>query len=66
MKAISTFVSLFLIIITAVISAVLYLNEHIALSAGLCIVWIISLTYWIGSAAGIQMMNQNKRVAQNV
>jgi hypothetical protein len=65
MKAISTFVSLFLIIVTAVSSAVLYLNENFVLSAGLCIVWIISLTYWIGSAAGIQLMNQNKHAAQN-
>ena len=65
MKAISTFDSLFLIIITAVASAVLYLNENFVLSAGLCIVWIISLTYWIGSAAGIQLMNQNKHVSQN-
>lgn len=65
MKAISTFVSLFLIVITAATSAVLYLNEHFVLSAGLCIVWIISLTYWIGSAAGLHMMNQNKQVTQN-
>jgi hypothetical protein len=65
MKAISTFVTLFLIIITAAASAVLYLNENFVLSAGLCVVWIISLTYWIGSAAGIQLMNQNKHVTQN-
>jgi uncharacterized membrane protein YfcA len=65
MKTISTFVSLFLILTTAVTSAVLYLNEHIALSAGLCVIWIISLTYWIGSAVGMQLMDQNKQVAQN-
>jgi hypothetical protein len=65
MKAISTFVSLFLIITTAVASAILYLNENFVLSAGLCIVWIISLTYWIGSAAGMQLVNQNKELAQN-
>jgi uncharacterized membrane protein YfcA len=65
MKAISTFVSLFLIIVTAATSAVLYLNENFVLSAGLCIVWIISLTYWIGSAAGSQLINQNKHLTQN-
>ena len=65
MKAISTFVSLFLILTTAATSAVLYLNEHFVLSAGLCIIWIISLTYWIGSAAGMHLMNQNKHVTQN-
>jgi len=65
MKAISTFVSLFLIITTAATSAVLYLNENFVLSAGLCIVWIISLTYWIGSAVGLQLINQNKHVTQN-
>jgi hypothetical protein len=65
MKAISTFVSLFLIIVTAATSAVLYLNENFVLSAGLCIVWIISLTYWIGSTAGVQLINQNKHLTQN-
>lgn len=65
MKAISTFVSLFLIIVTAATSAVLYLNENFVLSAGLCIVWIISLTYWIGSAAGLYTLNQNKHITQN-
>jgi len=51
MKAISTFVTLFLIITTCVASAVLYLNEHFNTSAALTIVWIISLTLWIRSAA---------------
>ncbi len=65
MKAISTFISLFLIIVTAVSSAVLYLNEHFVLSAGLCVIWIISLTYWIGIAVGLHMVNQNNHVTQN-
>jgi uncharacterized membrane protein YfcA len=65
MKAISTFVSLFLIIVTAATSAILYLNENFVFSAGLCIVWIISLTYWIGSAAGVQLISQNKHLTQN-
>ena len=63
MKAISTFVSLFLIITTCATSAVLYLNENYDLSAALCIVWIISLTLWIRSA-GMIIVN-NKNVTQN-
>jgi hypothetical protein len=64
MKAISTFVSLFLIVTTCATSAVLYLNENYNISAALCIVWIISLTLWIRSAA-LQMLNENENVAQN-
>ncbi len=65
MKAISTFVSLFLIIITCATSAVLYLNENYNLSAALCIVWIMSLTLWIKSAASLHLMNSSKRMTQN-
>jgi hypothetical protein len=61
MKAISTFVSLFLIITTAVASAVLYLNENFNLSAICTIVWIVSLTLWIKSAGVLD----NKQVTQN-
>jgi hypothetical protein len=61
MKAISTFVSLLLIITTAATSAVLYLNENYNFSAVLCIVWIVSLTLWIKSAASLQLLNNNKR-----
>ncbi len=60
MKAISTLVSLFLIITTCATSAVLYLNEHYGISAALCIVWIISLTLWIGKAMGLTDMLLNK------
>jgi hypothetical protein len=59
MKAISTFVSLFLIVTTCATSAVLYLNENYDLSAILCIVWIISLTLWIRSAGMIMLNNKN-------
>jgi hypothetical protein len=65
MKAISTFVALCLIIITCAASAVLYLNENYNLSAALCIIWIISLTLWIKSAAGLHVMNSSKRMTQN-
>jgi hypothetical protein len=63
MKAISTFVTLFLIVTTCATSAVLYLNENYNISAVLCIVWIVSLTLWIRST-GMQMLN-NKNIAQN-
>jgi hypothetical protein len=65
MKAISTLVSLFLIVTTAATSAVLYLNENYNLSAGLCIIWIVSLTLWIKSAASLHLLNGNKRMTQN-
>jgi hypothetical protein len=64
MKAISTFVSLFLIVTTCATSAVLYLNENYNISAALCIVWIISLTLWIRSA-GMVLLNSNKNITQN-
>jgi hypothetical protein len=65
MKAISTLISLFLIITTAATSAVLYLNESYNLSAAVCIIWIVSLTLWIKSASGLQLHNQNKQVTQS-
>ena len=65
MKAISTFVTLLLIVVTCATSAVLYLNENYSISAALCIVWIISLTLWIGKSAGMLDMLINKRIPQN-
>ena len=53
MKAISTFTTLFLIIITCAISAVLYLNENYGISAALTIVWIVALTLWIGKSTAL-------------
>ncbi len=64
MKAISTFVSLLLIVTIFGISAVLYLNENYNLSAVFFIIWIISLTFWIRSA-GMIFFNNNKNVSQN-
>jgi hypothetical protein len=66
MKAISTLVSLLLIITTTATSAVLYLNENYNLSAALTIVWMLSLTLWIKSAASLHLLNGNKRMTQNV
>jgi len=66
MKTVSTFVTLLLIVVTCATSAVLYLNENYNISAALCIVWIISLTLWIGKSAGmIDMLINSKRVPQN-
>jgi hypothetical protein len=66
MKAISTFVTLFLIIITCATSAVLYLNENYGISAALCIIWIIALTLWIGKSSGlIDMLFNTKRISRN-
>jgi hypothetical protein len=53
MKAVSTFVSLLTILTTCATSAVLYLNENYNISALLCIVWIVSLTVWIGKSSGL-------------
>ena len=64
MKAISTFVTLFLIITTCATSAVLYLNENYNISAALSIVWIVSLTIWIGKAMGLTEMLLNKTFAK--
>ncbi len=64
MKAISTFVTLFLIITTCATSAVLYLNENYNISAALSIVWIVSLTLWIGKAMGLTDMLLNKTLAK--
>jgi hypothetical protein len=62
MKAISTFVSLFLILTTCATSAVLYLNENYNISAALCIVWIVSLTLWIKST-GMDILNGKNLIA---
>jgi hypothetical protein len=66
MKAISTFVALSMIVITCAASAVLYLNENYNISAALCIVWIISLTLWIGKSSGmLEVLLNSKREHQN-
>jgi hypothetical protein len=65
MKAISTFTTLFLIIITCAASAILYLNENYNISAALTIVWIVALTLWIGKSTGIADSLVNKIFAKN-
>ncbi len=65
MKAISTFTTLVLIIITCATSAVLYLNENYGISAGLTIIWIVSLTLWIGKCMGFIDPLVNKMFAKS-
>ena len=65
MKAISTFVSLSLIIVTCAVSAILFLNENYGLSAGLTCVWIIALTLWIGKSVGFVDFMLNKYFVKN-
>jgi hypothetical protein len=65
MKAISTFTTLFLIIVTCATSAILYLNENYSISAGLTIIWIVSLTLWIGKSMGFTEPLVNKIFAKS-
>jgi hypothetical protein len=64
MKKISTLVSLILIITVCATSAVLYLNENYEISAGLCIIWILALTAWIGKSRFYELFS-DKRIPQN-
>ncbi len=65
MKSISTLVVLLLIITTCATSAILYLNENYDISAALTIVWIVSLTLWIGKAIGLtDLLTDNKIFAK--
>jgi len=64
MKKISTLISLILIITVCVTSAVLYLNENYEISAGLCIIWILALTAWIGKSS-INELSSDKGITQN-
>jgi hypothetical protein len=65
MKSISTLVTLMLIITTCATSAILYLNENYDISAALTIVWIVSLTLWIGKAIGLtDLLTENKFFAK--
>ena len=66
MKAISTLVTLLLIITTCATSAVLYLNENYNISAALSIVWIVSLTMWIGKSTGLTDALLNKYFASRI
>ncbi len=56
MKAIFTFVTMLLIVTTAVSSATLYLNENYILSAALCITTVLSVSFLINDA-GVNILN---------
>jgi hypothetical protein len=59
MKTIITLVTLFFVATAAVGSAVLYLNENYILSAVLCILFILSVSFWIKSAS-VNVINSEK------
>jgi hypothetical protein len=59
MKAIFTFATLVFIVVSAVGSAVLFLNNSFVLSAGLHIVSFLSLSLWIQST-GMNLFNTEK------
>ena len=59
MKTIFTLLSLFFVVTAAIGSAVLYLNENYILSGALCILFVLSVSFWIKSA-GVRVMNTKK------
>jgi hypothetical protein len=59
MKTIITFLTLFFVATAAVSSAALYLNENYILSGALCILCILSLSFWI-KYAGVNVINTEK------
>jgi hypothetical protein len=59
MKTIITLVTLFFVATAAIGSAVLYLNENYILSGVLCILFILSVSFWIKSAS-VNVINSEK------
>jgi hypothetical protein len=59
MKTIITLLSLFFVATAAIGSAVLYLNDDYILSGALCILFVLSLSFWIKSA-GVRVINTKK------
>jgi hypothetical protein len=59
MKTIITFLTLFLVATAAVGSAALYLNENYILSGALCILCLLSVSFWI-KFAGAKVINTEK------
>jgi hypothetical protein len=55
MKAIFNFITLLLIVTTAVSSATLYLNENYIVSAVLCVTTVLSVSFWI-NYAGVNIL----------
>ncbi len=59
MKTIITFLTLFFVSTAAVGSAALYLNESYILSGALCILCLLSVSFWI-KYAGVRVNNAEK------
>ena len=59
MKTIITLLTLFFVATAAIGSAVLYLNEDYILSGALCVLFVLSLSFWIKSA-GVRVINTKK------
>jgi hypothetical protein len=59
MKTIIALLSLFFVATAAIGSAVLYLNDDYILSGALCILFVLSLSFWIKSA-GVRVINTKK------
>ena len=59
MKTIIALLSLFFVATAAIGSAVLYLNDDYILSGALCILFVLSVSFWIKSA-GVRVINTKK------
>jgi hypothetical protein len=59
MKTIITLLTLFFVATAAIGSAVLYLNEDYILSGALCVLFVLSVSFWIKSA-GVRVINTKK------
>ena len=59
MKTIIALLSLFFVATAAIGSAVLYLNDDYILSGALCVLFVLSVSFWIKSA-GVRVINTKK------
>jgi hypothetical protein len=59
MKTIIALLTLFFVATAAIGSAVLYLNEDYILSGALCVLFVLSVSFWIKSA-GVRVINTKK------
>jgi hypothetical protein len=59
MKTIITLLTLFFVATAAIGSAVLYLNEDYILSGALCVLFVLSVSFWIKSA-GVRVISTKK------
>jgi len=59
MKTIIALLTLFFVATAAIGSAVLYLNEDYILSGALCVLFVLSVSFWIKSA-GVRVTSTKK------